>query len=565
MTEILIILIATVSAVLVLSRLGLGTVLGYLVAGAIIGPGALGLINDAESIRHIGEFGVVFLLFLIGIEIKPRRLWVMRRMVVGLGGAQVIVTAAVIYLCARYIIGWDARAALVAGGGLALSSTAFGLQTLAETNKLTSHWGRASFSVLLFQDLAVVPFLVLLPIIAHGAFDVSQSMGLAILESLAVLGAVLVVGRFAFTPLFHLVARSGSKEVFAATALLLVLGSAWLLDQVGLSMAMGAFLAGILLSNNEYRHQVEADVEPFRGLLLGLFFISVGMAVDVSRLANDWALVLFGTIGLLVVKTSLIYGLGRKSGLKRDGALHAGLLLAQAGEFGFVLFSVAVVQGVLDPALSEPLIAIVVLSMVATPLLGYFGARFAPQIAPAVDTPSLPEQPVSGPVIIAGFGRVGETVAYILDQLEMPWVAVDMDVDRVARGRAAGRATYFGDAGSPNVLEKVGLNGARMLVVTLDDAKQAERAIRVVRRLRPALPIVVRARDLSVAAKYQALGADHVVPETLESSLQLGASASVVLGVPDESLQEILENMRANDYASLKALTPDTEAQSAEE
>ncbi|HSF92563.1 MAG TPA: monovalent cation:proton antiporter-2 (CPA2) family protein, partial [Paracoccaceae bacterium] len=316
MTEILIILIATVSAVLVLSRLGLGTVLGYLVAGAIIGPGALGLINDAESIRHIGEFGVVFLLFLIGIEIKPRRLWVMRRMVVGLGGAQVIVTAAVIYLCARYIIGWDARAALVAGGGLALSSTAFGLQTLAETNKLTSHWGRASFSVLLFQDLAVVPFLVLLPIIAHGAFDVSQSMGLAILESLAVLGAVLVVGRFALTPLFHLVARSGSKEVFAATALLLVLGSAWLLDQVGLSMAMGAFLAGILLSNNEYRHQVEADVEPFRGLLLGLFFISVGMAVDVSRLANDWALVLFGTIGLLVIKTSLIYGLGRMSGLK---------------------------------------------------------------------------------------------------------------------------------------------------------------------------------------------------------------------------------------------------------
>lgn len=554
MSEILIILVAAVSSVLVLSRLGLGPFLGYLVSGALIGPAAFGLIQDPDAIRHIGEFGVVFLLFLIGIEIKPKRLWVMRRLVFGLGAAQTLVTAILVFAGFRFVLGWDTAASLVAGGGLALSSTAIGLQYLADSNNTATQWGRAGIAILLLQDLAVVPFLALVPIVGEGVFDVSESMGLAVLESVLVIAAVILVGRLALTPLLDLAARARSREVFAATALLLVLGAAFLMESAGLSAAMGAFLAGMLLSNNEFRHQVEADVEPFRGLLLGLFFIGVGMAVDIGNLADSWALVLFGTLGLLALKAAVIYPLARVSGLPRDGAIRLSLLLAQAGEFGFVLFSVAVLQGVLQPEQSEPLIAIVVLSMVATPMLNALARRLVQRGAPVATAAPVAPTPEADPglVIIAGYGRVGETVGHMLTCMGVSWVAIDKDVERVQAGRHAGGRVIYGDASHAHVLTRVGLAKARLLLVTLDDARMVERNVMTVRQHRSDLPIVVRARDLKAAAFYQSLGVQDVLPETLESSLQLGAIVFDRLGTDEAMVSDLLDDLRAENYKSLK-------------
>ncbi|MCK5167917.1 MAG: cation:proton antiporter, partial [Rhodospirillaceae bacterium] len=277
MVEILSLLVAAVAAVLLFNRLGLGSVLGYLAAGAVVGPAGFALVNDPDNMRHIGELGVVFLLFLIGIEIKPKRLWVMRRMVFGFGGAQVLLTGLVLAAIAYFVFGINYAQSFIVGFGLALSSTAFGLQILSDENQMSSRWGRSSFAILLLQDLAVVPLMVIIPILAIGSMNLSESMGLAVLESAAIFLAVLVIGHYAVNPLLHAIARSRNSDAFVAAALLLVLGFAWTMEQIGLSMAMGAFIAGVMLAESQYRHQIEADVLPFRGLLLGLFFMSVGM------------------------------------------------------------------------------------------------------------------------------------------------------------------------------------------------------------------------------------------------------------------------------------------------
>lgn len=554
MVEILSLLGAAVVAVLVFTRLGLGSVLGYLAAGLVIGPSGFALVDDPDNMRHIGEIGVVFLLFLIGIEIKPQRLWVMRRLVFGLGGSQVMLTGVVLAAVAGYFLSVPLSTALVIGFGLALSSTAFGIQILADRNQMTSHWGRSGFATLLFQDLAVVPLMVLVPLLVAGTMDVSESMAFAILESAAIFITVLMIGKVALNPLLHAIARLRSSDAFVATALLLVLGFAYVMEQIGLSMAMGAFIAGVLLADSEYRHQVEADVQPFRGLFLGLFFMSVGMALDPASVRDNWQLVLGGTVAVLAIKTILIIGLARAWRMPLSASIRVGFLLCQSGEFGFVLFALADDGGLFPDGLMAPLLSIIVMTMAVTPLMVWagdrLGARFS--VAPVIDT-DLPEVVAERPVLIAGFGRVGETVAGMLFAAGVPCVCIDADADSVARGRRRGFTVFFGDASRPDVLRAVGAAHARLMVITLDDPKAAERLVQTVRRLYPEVPVHVRARDWDVADRLSAMGAAHAIPETVEASLRLGAAALDAAGIPKEDRRALFEDLKAENFAKMRA------------
>ncbi len=554
MVEILSLLGAAVIAVLISTRLGLGSQLGYLAAGAIIGPFGFGVITDAEKLRHIGEFGVVFLLFMIGMEMKPQRLWIMRRLVFGLGGLQVLSTGAVLAAGAHLVVGLDIKIAIVIGLGLALSSTAFGVQMLSERNELTSHHGRNSFAILLFQDLAVVPLIVLLPLLAVGEIAVSTSMGLAVVQAAGIIVAVILAGRYAIGPVMHAIARIGNSDTFVAMALLLVLGFAWVMNQVGLSLALGAFMAGVLLAESEYRHQIEADILPFRGLLLGLFFMSVGMSLDPGPLAEHAGLVIGATMALLIIKAGMIFGLSLLAKAPVAVAVRTGFLLSQAGEFGFVLFSIAAGDGILPPAILDVSIAIVVLSMILTPVTVFIGGRVAERFAVAV--PGEVHREVaeeSRPVLIAGFGRVGETVANMLAAANVPYVAIDADADRVKRARRHGYHVYFGSAGRPEVLRSVGAEHARLIVVTLDDPKVAEAMVRTVRRIYPHVPVHVRAHDWDVADTYTELGVDHAMPETVEASLRLGAAALEAAGVDVDRRRALFEELSAENFAKMRA------------
>ncbi len=556
MIEILYLLVAAVAAVLIFSRLGLGSVLGYLVAGAIIGPYGFELVTDAENLRHIGEFGVVFLLFMIGIEMKPQRLWIMRQAVFGLGGCQVMITGIVIAALAYLIADLSIEVSLVIGFGLALSSTAFGIQLLSERNELNRQYGRNSFAILLLQDLAVVPLMVLLPLLAAPHSGVSTSFGIAILQGAGMLLAVIVLGRFALGPIMHAIARLGNSDAFVALTLLLVLGISWMMELVGLSLAMGAFVAGVMLADSEYRHQVEADVLPFRGLLLGVFFMSVGMSLNPGTVVDNLVVVLGATAGLLVIKTLLIFIIARIWRLSTATALRSGFLLSQAGEFGFVLFSLAASHALLSPEMVDILIAIIVLTMVATPLMLFLGHRLAARLdasQPMDQMPVLDEK--MKPVLIAGFGRVGETVANMLIAADVPYLAIDADADCVAHARRRGYRVYYGSAARPEVLRSVGAKNARLLVVTLDNAKAAESLIRTARRMCPDVPVHVRARDWDIVDMFVELGVSHAMPETVESSLRLGAAALEAAGVDPERRRELFEELSAKNFAKMRSFS----------
>ncbi len=553
MVEILSLLAAAVAAVLLFNRLGLGSVLGYLAAGAVVGPAGFALVQDPDNMRHIGELGVVFLLFLIGIEIKPKRLWVMRRMVFGFGGAQVLITGLVLAGITYFAVGTNYAQSFIIGFGLALSSTAFGLQILSDENQLSSRWGRSSFAILLFQDLAVVPLMVIVPILAADSMNLSESMGLAVLEAGSIFLAVLVVGRYAVNPVLHAIARSRNSDAFVAAALLLVLGFAWAMEQIGLSMAMGAFIAGVMLAESQYRHQVEADVLPFRGLLLGLFFMSVGMTLDPMVLAANWQVIIGGTVGMLLIKTALIIGIARMAKLSLADSLRSGFLLSQAGEFGFVLFSLAGNHGVLQEDLIAPLLSIIVLSMAVTPVMVRIGSAIAERSGDGEPDIVVGEEVEEiRPVLIAGFGRVGKTIASLLRAANIPYIAIDAIADNVTHGRSAGHQVFFGDASRPDVLRAVGARHARLVVVTLDNPVVAERLIHTMNRLCPDVPVHARAHDWDVADRFEALGIAHSIPDTVESSLRLGAATLEAAGVSVEDRRALFDELSAENYAKLR-------------
>ena len=554
--DLLIILLAAVAVVPLFRRLRASAVLGYLVAGTLIGPHGLGLIREIEAASLLGQFGVIFLLFSIGLSLSIARLTALRRYVFGLGIAQVGATAVVIWGVLR-LIGLPSPAALVLGGGLALSSTAVVLQMLIERRELATPRGRVAFAVLLLQDLAVVPLLALVPLLRGPEAPVLPALGLALLKAALALVLILALGRLLLRPLLRAVTRGGDPELFTAIVLLLVLGIGWLTDQAGLSMALGAFLAGVLIAETEYWPQVEGDIQPFRGILLALFFMTVGMGVDVAMLSRTAPLLLALLGGLLVLKGGILFGLARAFGLGVGTAAAVGLMLAEGGEFGFVLFALARQAGVLTDDITQLAVIVVGLSMAVTPLLLVAGRRVARHLERPASTHEALAQgsaDLREHVLIAGYGRVGQTLALLLESRGMSYVALDVDPEQVAEARRRDLPVYYGDASRAEVMKAAGVERAQAVVITVDEPESASRTVQVVRRLAPELPVLARARDLGQCEKLAEAGATVVVPEVVEGSLQLVAALFRQVGVSREESEQVLEEFRREAYARLSGL-----------
>ena len=547
--DILILLAAAIITVPLFQRFRLGSVLGYLVAGAIVGPWGFGFIDEIREIRHIAEFGVVFLLFLIGIELKPARLWAMRRMVFGLGSAQVMLTGLVIAGIAL-LFEQSLKSAVIIGFGLALSSTAFGLQILSERGEMGTVHGQAALSVLLLQDLAVVPLLTLVSLLAAES-TLLEGIEFAVLDAVVVITVVILAGRFLLSPVLRLVATSRTAEVFTAAAVFAVLGTAWLMQQVGLSLALGAFLAGLMMAESQYRHQVIADIQPFRGILLGLFFMAVGMSIDFGLLGRHPALIAGLVLGLLLVKSSILWALCRLMGIDTPNATRVAMLLSQSGEFGFVIFGLAAISGVLPEALFHILVLLVALSMTTTPLMAnlceLLGRCLTRSLMPHdVNTEHIgTDRPH---VIIAGFGRVGRRVAKILQSADIPYLAIDSNAERVREGRQDGFSVFFGDASQADVLKAAGAGEAGVLVCTLDREVPAVRLVNIMRQYYPQIAIHVRGRDRRHCDQLLKAGATIAISETLEASLQLGHAVLLAMGSPEEDTVALIRSFREEYY-----------------
>ena len=538
-------LAAAVIAVPVAKRLGLGSVLGYLLAGIAIGPFALGLIGEeGKDVMQFAEFGVVMMLFLIGLELEPSRVWRLRGPILGLGGLQVTVTTALLTGSAM-LVGLEWRSALAVGMILSLSSTAIVLQTLNEKGLMGTAGGQSSFSVLLFQDLAVIPMLALLPLLAmestahigdagHAATWVD---GLpAILRTAVVIGAVAAIvvgGRFLLSPAFRLVAGTRLRELFTAAALLLVIGIALLMAQVGLSPALGTFVAGVVLANSEYRHELESDVEPFKGLLLGLFFIAVGASIDFALIAARPVMIAGLVAGLVVVKLVVLFLLGRVFGLGWDQNLLLAFGLAQGGEFAFVLFSFATQNSVLTTGTTAPLIAVAAVTMALTPLLLLVNERVLQPRFGTTERQARPADEIdeANPVIIAGFGRFGSIVGRLLSANGVRATVLDIDSDQVDVLRRLGLRVFYGDASRHDLLHAAGAQQAKLLVLALDDPERTLDLVRTVRRHFPHLTILARAHGRRDAYDLIDAGVDHVYRETLDTSLRIGVDALRIIGV----------------------------------
>lgn len=545
----LVFLLAAVIAVPLFRRFGLGAVLGYLAAGVVLGPDVLRVVTNAENVLAASELGVVMLLFVIGLELSPARLWVMRRQVFGGGGLQVLLSAMLLGSCAvGYGMGW--KADVVIGLGLALSSTAVGLQLLAERKELTTGYGRLAFAILLFQDLVAIPLLALIPILGEAkALEQAAPSPAAIGKAFAVILAVIIGGRYLLRPVLRWVARTRMVEVFTATALLVVAGNAWLMDQAGLSMGLGAFLAGVLLADSEYRHALEAHIEPFKGLLLGLFFMAVGMSIDIDRVAAEPGTIALWVVGLLAIKMLVLFCVGRAARLDTRNALLLGTVLGLGGEFAFVVFGEAFKEGLIDAALRDRLLAVVALTMAATPLLllavdRLLGDKRAPS---AREQRAFDAIPVHAPrVIVAGFGRMGQIVARMLRAQKIPFVALENSADQVELSRRFGSTLYFGDPSSTELLRSAGAENAEVFVLTTDDPDANVRIARIVKRAFPHLRIYARARNRQHVFKLMDLDVD-VVRETFHSSLELAERVLRALGLSPEEARDRRERFQVHD------------------
>ncbi|MEO8667091.1 MAG: cation:proton antiporter [Bauldia sp.] len=557
----LLILLATAGVVVPLfGWLRVGAVLGFLIAGVALGPGGLGHLvgslpwlgyvtfSDPERVRPFAELGILFLLFLVGLEFSLERLWRMRRFVLGVGTGQVFLSAALIVVGVAWLSG-EVRTALVVGMALALSSTAIVTQVLIEAHRFGTKVGRLAMGVLIFQDLMVVPIVILVGLLGGDEVNLQGTALRSIGISIAALALIWVAGRYLIGPLLRLAGATGSRELIVAIALLIAIGTALITSAVGLSPALGAFLAGLLLGGSEYRHQIEVDIEPFKGLLLGLFFMTIGMSLNVPAIVGDPLPILIGLAGLLVAKGLAMFVVSRLLRVEEPQAVEAALLLAGAGEFGFVVFNLAAGDRLIPPEIERIVVSAAALSMILTPALGALGRRLARRRSDSINTEmhGVDEADASSfadHVVIAGFGRVGSTVARLLETEGFDYVALDLDAERVAKQRAAGRPVYFGDASRPEILEKVGAGRARAFVLTTDDPEVTERAVTMIREAWPAAAIHVRALDGAHARTLIAMGVDDVVPEAFEGSLQLGARVLERLGLPDDAIDARLDAVR---------------------
>ncbi len=565
--EVTVFLFAAGIIVPLVRRLKVSPVFGFLVVGLVIGPHGVARfadtlpwlryvsITELEDVRPFAELGVVFLLFMIGLELSLDRLWAMRRRVFGLGGAQILVTGTVIAAIASFFDNTLA-AAVVLGAGFALSSTAIVMQLLSENRRLGTATGRTSFAILLCQDLAVLPILFLVGAFAAGSdTPVLVAFGWAIGQALIAVAAILAIGRLVIRPVFRFVGSTASREMFLAFVLLVIIGTALVTEQVGLSMALGAFLAGLLFAETEYRHEIEVDFEPFKGLLLGLFFVSVGMSIDLAQVAVK-PLWLFASIfGLYLVKSPIVYALARWFGEPRPVALEAGLLLGQGGEFAFLVVGMAYGLGLMPYDTAQFMLIVTGMTMIATPPVAHVARRLA-RAAEARDaergqrSAGIPKG-LSDHVIVVGYGRVGQMLGSVLNAQGLTHIGLDTDADLVAEFRAAGASIFFGDASRPDLLRRFGVDRAAALVVTMDMAQAAEHVVATARRHWPELVIYARARDRAHAARLISRGASHVIPETVEASLQLGEMVLMGVGVPDQTARRIIEGRRQAEQAAI--------------
>ena len=542
---------AAVIVVPLFRRLGLGAVLGYLAAGAVIGPFALGLVTDVDAIRHFGEFGVVLLLFIIGLELQPIRLWTMRYGVFGLGGAQVAATGIIIGLAAA-ALGLGVREAAVVGVSLALSSTAFVLQTLAERGELQDRHGRSAFAVLLFQDLFAIPVLAIVPLLAAGYAGATTGAVLLTLAKVGgVLAAVFIGGHFLLRTGLRLIAATRIAELFTAMALLIVAGTALLMDSVGISMALGAFMAGVLLANSEYRHELGANIEPFKGLFLGLFFISVGMSLNLGLIRAQFGTLVALVAAMMAVKGAIIFGLGRLWRLNNHSAKKLALALPQGGEFAFVIFAVAVTAGVMSREHEELLVLAVSLSMAATPLLSVVDDWMMRGFVPVYEPPYHVAPTEEHPVIIAGFGRFGQIIGRILAARRIAFTALDISAEQVDFVRKFGAAIFYGDASRLDLLRAAKADRAQIFVLAIDNVEASLRTADTVRRHFPHLKVYARARNRQHAYRLMDLGVTLLRRETFLSALDLAREVLQGLGMSAKEAERTTRTFRTHDEQRL--------------
>lgn len=541
----------------VFHRLHLPPTLAYLVTGTVVGPGGLALITEQHGLERIAELGVVFLLFSLGLEFSLARLSAMRRQVLALGGSQVLVCV-VVFMGAGVLLGLTPDAAFVAGAALALSSTAVVMRELARRNELGARHGQLGVAVLLFQDLAAVVLLIVIPALGGDAEDLTITLALTLAKGVALFVFLLAVGRWVLPRVFFVVARTHLEELFVLTALTVTLLAAVLTEAFGLSMALGAFIAGMMLGESHYRYQIEAEIRPFRDVLLGIFFISVGMLLDLGTLAAHWPQVLGLGVALIAFKTVVIAALGFALGEDRTTAVRAALVLAQGGEFGFAMLALATAERLLDPALASTLVAAVVLSMGVTPVVVHYNRQIAERLLrhrhppPAIaDGSGTGTAPFAEHVLICGFGRVGQTVARVLRRAGVPYVAADPDPVRVREAVAAGEPIHFGDAKHAALLRRLGVERARLAVISFSDVREALAILATLRRLRADLPVLVRTPDDRHLDALRAAGATDIVPETLEASLTLVSHVLALLDFPHQAVQESVQGVREDRYRIL--------------
>ncbi len=570
LTQVLILLSLSVVAVVALRRIHLPPVLAYLFVGMLAGPHALGWVPASDLLHLLAEIGVVFLLFMIGLEFSLAQFWSLRRAVLGLGGAQVVLTA----LAGGAIAWWSGLSpagALVIGGTVALSSTAIVVKQLIEQLEMHSRHGRLALAVLLFQDIAVVPFLVIIPLLAQGdGGGIALPLLLALGKAIVAVTAILALGHWLIRPLFHQVAAAHSTELFTLTALLVSLTAAWLTFELGLSLALGAFLAGMLLSETEFKHQIEIDIRPFRDILMGVFFISVGAHLDVSALPDIWLTVLSLTVALIIGKGFIVAAISRAMGYESGVALRTGMVLANGGEFGFALLTLALANRLLTPAETQPVLLAVVFSMVLAPLLvKYNGAAarklFARSYLRGVHLQAQQVEEaareIQRHVVFCGFGRIGQNLAAFLRPEGIDYIALDLDPHLVKEAWEAGERVFYGDSTHADVLRAADVERARMVLVTFDDAGTCEKIIRQVRQLAPQVPIFVRTRDDTSMERLENAGATRVIPETLEASMMLSRLMLQELNVDDAEINRLVEAARDDHYHTLRGFFHGQEAE----
>lgn len=546
-------LAAATIAVPLTRRAGFGSVLGYLLAGIVIGPAGLRLVTDVDQITHIAHLGVIMLLFLIGLELRPQRLWVMRRTVFGIGTAQLLLTAAAIAALA-WLAGVSVGGGVVLGFGLALSSTAIVLPMLAERDLLASRAGRDGFAVLLFQDLAFIPLVALVPLLAGESTVPDHLPWWDVAIGAATIGAILIGGRFLTGPMFRAIGGARTPEVFTGMALLIVVGTAFLAEAAGLSASLGAFMAGVLLSESEYRHELEADIAPFEGLLLGFFFISVGMSADLALGMTQPMTVLGATVALMLLKTVVAFGIGRAAGCDTVDSVRFALALPQGSEFSFVLLGAAVGAGALVTGQAALATLVIAASMILTPILFAMSERFLiPRLQPFEPPQYDTVEAEAAPVIICGFGRVGQIVGRVLHMHSIAFTALERDPGQVEVVRRFGNKVYFGDPTRPAMLRAAGAEQAKLLVVALDDMEATLQTVETARRNFPNLKVIVRARNRRHAHLLMDRGVDGLVRDTFHSSLRMAELSLTALGIEDEAASHAVALFQRHDEDNLAA------------